>query len=399
MHAYDLPALFAVVGLVFYTVLAGADFGAGFWQLTAGRGPHGKEIREHAEHAMGPVWEANHVWLIFVLTVFWTGYPAAFGAIASTLSIPLFVAGIGIVLRGGAYVLRDGDPSPGQRDAIDTVFSVSSILTPLALGAAVGGIASGRVPQGNAAGDIVTSWLNPTSLLVGVLAVAASAYTAAAFLCGDARRSGNELLAERFRRRALGAGVVAGAVAAVGLVVVRSDAHRIFDRLLEGPGLTAVIASAAAGVATLSLAWGRRYEPARYTAAVAVAGTVVGWGLAQQPVLLPGLTVRDAAAPYDTQVALVVAVLAGAVILFPALAFLFRLTLAGHLKPGVDRPAHSARGAALRPGRLRLAGGLLVVGIGLLTAADSPAAHAFGATCLLLFVAAGYRAVLPHDVG
>ena len=114
MRLYEVPLAFALIGLALYTVLGGADFGAGFWQLVAGKGPRADEIRDHAHHAMAPVWEANHVWLVFVLTVVWTAYPAAFGSIASTLSIPLFVAGIGIVLRGGTYALRAGTTTRGE---------------------------------------------------------------------------------------------------------------------------------------------------------------------------------------------------------------------------------------------------------------------------------------------
>jgi len=172
VHLYALPLIFALAGLAFYAVLAGADFGAGFWELTAGRGEGADEIRDHAHAGMAPVWEANHVWLIFVLTVVWTAYPAAFGSIASTLSIPLFVAGIGIVLRGGAYAMRAGAASLREQRAVDMLFSVSSILTPFALGTAIGGIASQRVPVGNATGSLVRSWLNPTSVTIGVLAVA-----------------------------------------------------------------------------------------------------------------------------------------------------------------------------------------------------------------------------------
>src|SRR5438105_5427674 len=219
MHLYELPLLFALVGLAFYTVLAGADFGAGWWQLTAGKGPDAASIRDHAHHAMGPVWEANHVWLIFVLTVVWTAYPAAFGSIASTLAIPLFVAAVGIILRGTAYALRSGTASPREQGIVDTVFSVSSILTPFALGTAVGGIASRRVPVGNAAGDELSSWLNATSITIGVLAVAAAAYLAAVFLCGDAVRRSEPQLEAEFRKRALGAGLVAGVVALAGVFV------------------------------------------------------------------------------------------------------------------------------------------------------------------------------------
>ena len=175
MHLYDLPLAFALVGLALYTVLGGADFGAGFWQLLAGKGEQADEIRDHAHQAMAPVWEANHVWLIFVLTVTWTAYPAAFGSIASTLSVPLFVAGIGIVLRGGAYALRAGTATPGEQRRIDTVVALSSVLTPFALGTVIGGIASGRVQVGNPGGSLASSWLNPTSITIGLLAVASAA--------------------------------------------------------------------------------------------------------------------------------------------------------------------------------------------------------------------------------
>src|SRR5581483_353119 len=166
MHLYELPLLFALVGLALYTVLAGADFGAGIWQLTAGRGPAAGRIRDHAHDSMAAVWEANHVWLVFVLTVVWTAYPLAFGSIASTLSVPLFLAAVGIIVRGATYALRAGARTPREAARIDTLFAFASLLTPFALGAAVGGIASGRVPVGNAAGDLFSSWLNPTSILI-----------------------------------------------------------------------------------------------------------------------------------------------------------------------------------------------------------------------------------------
>ena len=250
MHLFDLPLVFALVGLAFYAVLAGADFGSGFWTFTAGRD---QRVREHAQNAIAPVWEANHVWLIFVITVLWTAYPVAFGSIASTLSIPLFLAAIGIVLRGMAYVLRAGSASRHELRLIESVFSISSILTPFALGMVVGALASGRVPVGNSAGQPVSSWLNPTSVLIGVLAVATAAYSAAVFLAADAARAGNSDLEERFRKRALASGVVAGAVAIGGLVELHRDAHHLFSGLISGPGLPALITSIAAGLLTLAL--------------------------------------------------------------------------------------------------------------------------------------------------
>jgi cytochrome bd ubiquinol oxidase subunit II len=403
MHLYDVPLVFALIGLALYTVLGGADFGAGFWQLIAGKGKQGAEIRDHAHHAMAPVWEANHVWLIFVLTVVWTAYPTAFGSIASTLSVPLFLAGIGIVMRGGAYALRAGTTTAGEKRRIDTIFAVSSVLTPFALGTVIGALASERVQVGNPGGSLVTSWLNPTSIAIGTLAVASGAYIAAVFLSGDAARQGEHALADRFRARALAAGLAAGAVAAAGLVVLHYDAERIFRRLTQGEGLPAVVVSFIAGVATLALLWRRRYEPARYTAALAVAATIAGWAVAQNPVFLQGLTVRQAAAGHDTLVAIVVAILVGALLLFPALVLLFRLTLGGRLGPGEQSSSEALDRSQRREpadGRLgaRLAVAFLVAGIGLLTIANAAWAHAIGVACFFGFIVSGFQAALPEDV-
>ena len=174
-----VPLLIALIALVLYTVLAGADFGAGFWQLLAGPGEHGRALRNHAHRANAPVWEANHVWLILVLTVVWTAYPTFFGSVCSTLAIPLFLAALGIVFRGLCYALHYATDNPRQRRVIDTTFSISSILTPFMLGTTVGAIASGRVPVGNAAGEPISSWTNVTSLISGALAVSVGAFLAA----------------------------------------------------------------------------------------------------------------------------------------------------------------------------------------------------------------------------
>jgi cytochrome d ubiquinol oxidase subunit II len=210
-------------------------------------------------------------------------------------------------------------------------------------------------------------------------------------------------LAERFRVRALGAGVVAGAIAAAGIVVLRFDAHPLFNGLVAaGGGLVALIVSALAGGTTLLLVWRRRYEPARYVAAVAVASIVAGWALAQTPRLLPGLTVRQAAAPHDTQVAVIVAVLAGGALLAPSLATLFRLTLGGQLAEGDTAVAAVAHGEPLRAGRsrlvARLAGALLLAGFGLVNVADAHWAHYVGAFCYVGFIAAAFWVAVPLGV-
>jgi cytochrome d ubiquinol oxidase subunit II len=396
-----LPMVTILIGLVLYVVLAGADFGAPLWQVLAGRGPRAEAIREHAHASMAPVWEANHVWLIFVITVMWTAYPTALASIASTLYVALFAAAIGIVVRGAAYALRTGTSTARQVKVVDMASAASSVLAPFALGTVVGGVASGRVPVGNAAGDPVTSWLNPTSIAVGVLAVATSAYLAAVFLAADAMRREEPEIAAEFRRRALGAAVVAGVVAVAGLVVLRSDARGLFDALLSD-GLPAVIVSALAGIATLHAVWRGRYEAARYTAAVAVAAVVGGWALAQSPRLLPGLTVEQAAAPRETIVAVLVAVAAGALILFPSLALLFRLVLGGRLGAGpADEEPAAASGrqvlAVSVPGLVgRAAAACMVAGLGFLTVADAGWAHAVGVAALAGFVVLGFAAALPE---
>src|SRR3954466_11889929 len=149
MELYNVPILFVLAGAVLYGVFAGAAFGGGLWQLLAGGGERGVRVRDQAHNALAPVWGANHVWIVFVITVSWTAYPEAFASIASTLAVALFVAGLGIIMRGASYALRAGVENAKP---IDVAFALSSILTPFALGAAVGGIASGRVPVGNAQG-------------------------------------------------------------------------------------------------------------------------------------------------------------------------------------------------------------------------------------------------------
>ena len=346
MSLTDVPLLFVLLGLTAYAVLGGADFGAGLWQLlSAGR--RGRALREHAHRSMGPVWEANHVWLIFVLVIFWTAYPVAFGSVASTLAVPLFIAAVGIILRGTAYALRSAARSDREAIRIDLAFALSSILTPFALGTMVGAIASERVPVGNATGALWGSWLNPTAIFIGVLAVAAGACMAAVFLAADARRIGLEGLAQAFRRRALAAGSVTGALALTGLVVVRADAPSLFEGLTTGPGIAALAASAGAGLATLALLWRSAFEPARFAAAAAVAAIVGGWAVAQQPMLLPGLTVQEAAAGRATLVAILVGVLAGSLILVPSLALLFRMVLGGAFDPRGKR--HGAGGQPRHP--------------------------------------------------
>jgi cytochrome bd ubiquinol oxidase subunit II len=326
-----------LVGFTLYAVLGGADYGGGFWDLTAGGAERGWRIRGMVQRSMSPVWEANHVWLIFVLVTYWTAFPVAFGSITSTLTIPLFLAAVGVIFRGTAFALRGHAATIREARTLGATFALSSVLVPFALGATVGGVASGRVPVGNAAGDLVTSWLNPTSVLIGVLAVLTGAYLAAVFLAGDSEAAGLEDLVRAFRARALGAGAVTGAVALAGLFVLRSDARPLFDGLTSGGGLVCVIVSAAAGALTLWLVWTERFAFARFSSAAAVAAITVGWVLAQSPYLLPPhLTLDQAAASDATLRTLLIGMGVGAVLLVPSLTYLYRLVLQGRLHEELD---------------------------------------------------------------
>jgi cytochrome d ubiquinol oxidase subunit II len=322
-----------IIGITAYAVLGGADFGGGFWDLTAGGDERGGRVRGMVQRSMSPVWEANHVWLIFVLVIVWTAFPVAFGSMFSTLQIPLFLAAIGIIFRGTAFALRGHAATIREARVIGATFALSSVLVPFFLGATLGAVASGRVPVGNQAGDTVTSWLNPTGALIGVLSVLTGAYLAAVWLAGDSVDAGLPDLARAFRARALGAGIVTGAVAIAGLAVLRSDARALFDGLTSGGGLAAVVVSALAGAATLWLVYDERYELARWTSAAAVAAITVGWVLAQSPyVLPPRLTLDEAAAPDSTLLTLLIGMGIGALLLVPSLFYLYRLVLAGRLQ-------------------------------------------------------------------
>jgi cytochrome bd ubiquinol oxidase subunit II len=285
------------VGVTAYAVLAGADFGAGFWSLVAGGGRRGERARDLADWAIGPVWEANHVWLIFVLVVLWTAFSSAFGALFSTLFIPLSLAALGIVLRGSGFAFHKTARRFRGRRFATALFGLSSLLTPFFLGTVVGAVAAGNVPLGNAAGDPLTSWCNAVSLVIGALFVATSAYLAAVFLVSDARRAGASDLEHHFRRRAIGAALVAGALAVAGLVVLHADARTLLDGL-TGEGLPLVVASLACGAAVLVLLVRGRTRSTRVLSAGAVAAVIWGWGVAQYPYLLPTrLTIADGAAP------------------------------------------------------------------------------------------------------
>jgi cytochrome d ubiquinol oxidase subunit II len=325
MSSADAVAAILWVGVTLYAVFGGADFGAGLWALLAGRGKGGERPRKLVGWAIGPVWEANHVWLIFVLVVLWTAFSEAFGAIMSTLFIPLSLAAVGIVLRGSGFAFHKVAARAGTREAAEFLFAASSLLTPFFMGTVVGAVASGRVPVGNAEGDAWTSWTGPLSLTTGALFVATSAYLAAVFLVSDARRFGDRELERYFSRRALAAALVAGVAALGGIFALHADARSIFDGLTS-EGLPLVLLSAACGTAVVVLLVRGARRGVRPLAVGAVVAIIWGWGAAQYPYLLPGeLKIDEGAAADPTLTAVLIVFGVAVVVVLPALALLFTL--------------------------------------------------------------------------
>jgi cytochrome bd ubiquinol oxidase subunit II len=313
------------VGVTLYAVFGGADFGSGFWALVAGGGERGKRARALIDWAIGPVWEANHVWLIFVLVVLWTAFSEAFASIMSTLFIPLSLAALGIVLRGAGFAFHRVAGRESGRRLAERAFALSSVITPFFMGTVAGAIASGRVPIGNAKGDPVTSWVNPVSLLIGVLFVVTGAYLAAVFLVSDARRFGDLGLERYFATRALGAAGVAGVIAVAGLFVLHSDARYLYDGLTS-EGLPFVLVSGACGAAALVLLLRHAQRGVRPLAVCAAVAVIWGWGAAQYPYLLPEtLTIEAGAGASTTLTAVLVVFGVALVIVVPALALLYTL--------------------------------------------------------------------------
>jgi cytochrome d ubiquinol oxidase subunit II len=277
------------------------------------------------------VWEANHVWLIFCLVMLWTGFPSAFAAIMTTLYIPLGLAALGIVGRGSGFAFRKVFVRTDQQRVVGAAFAMSSVVTPFFLGTVAGGIASGRVPTAGH-GNSVGSWLNPTSVLGGTLAVLTCAFTAAVFLTAEARQRDDPDLDVYFRRRAQVTAVVTGVVALAGIAILRADAPRLFGGLLSR-GLVFVVISGLCGLGALVLI--RRAAPrlVQGLAVSAVAAVVIGWGVAQYPYLLgTHLSIQRAAAPIATLWALTAVAAAAVVIVVPSLALLFSLQQRGRLE-------------------------------------------------------------------
>jgi cytochrome bd ubiquinol oxidase subunit II len=324
----DAVGAILLASITLYATLGGADFGAGLWDLLGGGDVRGRYPRQLIDEAITPVWEANHVWLIFALVIFWTGFPIPFAAVMIAAALPIWLAVAGIVLRGSGFAFRKEAQGVRMQRFLGAVFAVSSLLTPFFMGTVIGGMASGRI-SANASHARLSVWTGPTSLLIGFLFVGACAYLAAVYLTSEAVRRHDRNLQTYFTRRAQAAGVVTGALSLATLAELHTSNPALFSQL-TGRALPLVIVAAVTGVAVLTLLTAfPRVRPGwiRLLAALGVAAVVWGWGVAQYPVLLPGtaITLSNAGAPHSTLVAIVVVFVALAVIVGPSFILLFDL--------------------------------------------------------------------------
>jgi cytochrome bd ubiquinol oxidase subunit II len=325
MTRADVAAGILWVGATLYAVFGGADFGGGLWDLIAGDAQRGERPRARIQRSLTPVWEANHVWLIFILVVLWTAFPEAFGAIMSTLYVPLALAALGIVLRGAGFAFRKSVQRLEYRRAMGASFALSSVLTPFFMGTVVGAIAAGNVPaEGN--GDAFSSWIAPLPLVTGALFVVTGAYLAAVFLVADSHRVGDLEMEGYFASRALAAGLFAGPLAVAGIVALHGEAEYLYERLIV-EGLPLVIVSVLCGFGALGLLLGRARRGLRPLAVGAVVAVIWGWGVAQFPYLLPtSLKIGQAAAPGPTLDAVLIVFVVATVVVLPALGLLYWLS-------------------------------------------------------------------------
>jgi cytochrome bd ubiquinol oxidase subunit II len=325
------PEAIAVAAILFlviaaYALFGGADFGGGIWDLLAGGAERGAAPRELIDESITPVWEANHVWLVFILVLLWTAFPPAFAAIMTALFVPLSLSLLGIVLRGVGFAFRHTAHGLRMQQLTGATFAIASLITPFFMGTVIGAVATGQVPV-HPAGNVLAAWTSPTAILTGFLFVAACAYISAAFLVLEARQRGHQDLLRYFSLRATAAGVLTGALAGATFAELSASAPHVFARL-TGVALPLVAISIAAGIGVLGMLWLRWYHPLllRATAAIAVATVVWGWGLAQYPYLLPtSLPLAAGSAPTATLVAEFVVAGLAVLLVAPAFALLYYL--------------------------------------------------------------------------
>lgn len=351
--AADAVGAILLASVTLYAVLGGADFGGGFWDLVAGGDWRGRAPRQLIDESITPVWEGNHVWLVFDLVIFWTAFPHAFVAVMTALALPLWLALAGIVLRGAGFAFRKEITRMSLVRITGATFALSSVVTPFFMGTVVGAVAAGAIPAQSSHASL-SAWTNATPLLAGCLFVAACAYLAAVYLTGEAASRGETRLQAYFSRRAQVAAIVAGALSLTALAELHSSDPALYTRL-TGRALPLVVLAAVCGLAVLALVTIRPMV-ARGVAALGVAAVIWGWGVAQYPMLLPrtDVTLSNAGAPHPTLVAIIVLAVAVAVVIVPSFALLFTLQtrqllhadeVPSHRRPPNDQTASPDPGA------------------------------------------------------
>jgi cytochrome d ubiquinol oxidase subunit II len=314
------------LALTLYVLLGGADFGAGIWEVNLAFQAREKE-RLLLRRAIGPVWEANHVWLIFVLVLLFNAFPPAFAALSRALWLPLLLALAGIVFRGAAFAFRSyAVGAVRQQAGWGVAFALASTAAPFFLGAAFGAVASGNLavtPRGGFTGNYVTDWLTPLALFNGFFTVGMCAYLAAVYLVREASQEGDAELAELWRQRALATGVWMGALALAGLAFLATEAPRLW-RGFQQRAWPLVVATLMTGFFSLGALWWRRYTAAVAGVAATVATVLAACGVAQYPALvLPAITIEGAKAPKAVLWTMVGSIALGALVLLPSMGWLF----------------------------------------------------------------------------
>jgi cytochrome d ubiquinol oxidase subunit II len=324
--AYAVLALLWLA-LIAYATLGGADFGGGVWDFLAS-GPQAERQRRLVGQAMGPVWEANHVWLIFLIVGLFTAFPIVFSILSIALYIPFLIALVGIVLRGAAFAFRAHAAHAVAISKVwGRVFSTASVVTPFMLGTAAAAVASGqiRVQGGQVKTDLLTGWTTPFALTIGAMALSLCATLAAVYLTVEAEALKDTELVEAFRLRAIIAGAVTAVLGALGLILSPSEAPLLWQGMLNH-AIPMVLATMLVGLCTAASLFLRRYRLARILIVIDTGFLLGAWGLSQLPYLVPpDITVYNAASPPITLLAFLISTAIGMLVLLPSLWLLFHV--------------------------------------------------------------------------
>src|SRR2546428_2079735 len=333
------------LSLIAYAVLGGADFGGGIWDFFA-FGPQAERQRRLIGQALGPVWEANHVWLIFLIVGLFTAFPSAFSTLSTALFVPFTLALVGIVLRGAAFIFQaHAAPSVTMHKVWERVFSTASTITPFLFGTAAAAVASGQVRAagGQVQTDLLAGWTTPFALTIGALALTLCAVLAAVNLMIEAQNSNDAELVEAFRRRAMIAGAITLVLDTIAFILAPFQAPLLWNGMLDH-ALPVVIATGVIGLITAASLFLRRYRLARVLAFTVTAFIFASWGLSQFPYLIPvNVTITNAASPPATLLALLISTIIGMALLLPSLWLLFHVFRSKHPALNVqEKEAESA---------------------------------------------------------